>query len=312
MATATSTIGFGITASTTYEPPYSLARRFSTVDHLSNGRVAWNIVTSYLDSAARNFNLSTQIEHDERYNIAHEYLHVVYKLWESSWRDDAVNGPKSTAYANPKAVRQINHVGKHFNVPGPHLCEPSPQRTPFLFQAGTSSKGKEFAATHAEAIFLNGHTPELVAPSVSSIRGTAASLGRDAEDIKIVAGVLVIVAETDELAQVKFGDLVSYGDKEGALALFGGWSGYDLSKYDDEEDFRFLDGAPPAVRSMVTHWASANPLGGQVWNKKTIAEYLVLGGNGAKIIGSPTTVADELQRWIDIAGVDGFNVSPFC
>lgn len=310
MAAATENIGFGVTASTTYETPYSLARRFSTVDHLSNGRVAWNIVTSYLDSAARNFGLNTQIEHDERYNIAHEYLHVTYKLWESSWRDDAVNPPGSTAYADPKGVRQINHVGKHFKVPGPHLCEPSRQRTPFLFQAGTSTKGKEFAATHAEAVFLNGHTPELVAHSVTSIRKTAATLGREATDIKIVTGILVIVAETDEAAQAKFSNLVSYGDKEGALALFGGWSGYDLSHYSDSEDFRFLDDAPPAVRSMVNHWAAANPLGGQIWNKKTIAEYLLLGGNGAKIIGSAKTVADELQRWVDVAGVDGFNVSP--
>jgi FMN-dependent oxidoreductase (nitrilotriacetate monooxygenase family) len=309
VAAATENIGFGITASTTYDTPYALARRFSTVDHLSNGRVAWNIVTSYLDSAARNFGLNTQVEHDERYNIAHEYLHVTYKLWESSWRDDAVNPAGSEAYANPEGVRRIDHEGKYFKVPGPHLCEPSRQRTPFLFQAGTSTKGKEFAATHAEAIFLNGHTPELVGPSVSSIRKTATTLGRHASDIKIVAGVLVIVAETDELARAKFADLASYGDREGALALFGGWSGYDLSKYSDDEDFRFLDNAPPAVRSMVNHWAAANPLGGQVWNKKTIAEYLVLGGNGAKIIGSAETVANELQRWVDVADVDGFNVS---
>lgn len=316
MAAATSSIGFGVTASTTYEPPYSLARRFSTVDHLSNGRVGWNIVTSYLDSAARNFNLSTQIDHDERYAIAHEYLHVVYKLWEGSWRDGAVNKPISKggngAYADPKAVRQINHVGKHFNVPGPHLCEPSPQRTPFLFQAGTSTKGKDFAATHAEAIFLNGHTPELVAPSVSSIRNTAKELGRDAASIKIIAGVLVIVAETDEAAQAKFKDLISYGDEEGALALFGGWSGYDLSRYSEDEDFRFLDDAPPAVRSMVTHWASADPVGGKVWNKKTIGENLVLGGNGAKIVGGPVTVADELERWVRVADIDGFNVCFGC
>ncbi|QDS73433.1 hypothetical protein FKW77_008569 [Venturia effusa] len=337
LAASTRSIGFGITASTTYDAPYALARRFSTVDHLSNGRVGWNIVTSYLDSAARNFNLSTQIEHDERYAIAHEYLHVVYKLWEGSWRDDAVNvdvsasgedenvdvstneavenskgnDPKKAkgAYANPKAVRQINHTGKYFKVPGPHLCEPSPQRTPFLFQAGTSSKGKEFAATHAEAIFLNGHTPDLIAPSVTSIRAAATSLGRTGSDLKIITGILVIVAPTDEAAHAKFADLVSYGDREGALALFGGWSGYDLNQYGDDDDFRFLDEAPPAVRSMVNHWAAADPLEGRVWNKKTIGEYLVLGGNGAKIIGSPTRVADELQRWVDVAGVDGFNFS---
>lgn len=322
MAAATNSIGFGVTASTTYDAPYALARRFSTVDHLSNGRVAWNIVTSYLDSAARNFALKTQIEHDERYRIADEYLHVTYKLWEGSWRDDAVlplppSPPlsrgedvqsKNNAYADPKAVRQIIHQGKYFTVPGPHLCEPSPQRTPFLFQAGTSTAGRKFAATHAEAIFLNGHSPELVRPSVDGIREEASRQRRDPQDIKIVAGLLVVVGESDAAAQAKYETLASYGDREGALALFGGWSGIDLGKYSDEEDFRFSEHAPPAVRSMVNHWASTSP-DGITWNKKTIAEWLVLGGNGAKVVGDPSTVADELERWVQVADVDGFNLS---
>lgn len=308
LAAATESIGFGVTASTTYEPPYALARRFSTVDHLSNGRIAWNIVTSYLDSAARNFGLDTQIEHDERYRIADEYMHVAYKLWEGSWRDDAVTAPGADKYADPSAVRQINHKGKYFNVPGPHLCEPSRQRTPFLFQAGTSTAGRKFAATHAEAIFLNGHTPELVRTSVDSIRQQATELGRSFDSIKIVAGLLVIVAETDEAAQAKYEKLASYGDREGALALFGGWSGYDLSKYPDDEDFRFLEDVPPAVRSMAKHWAASSP-DGLKWTKKTIAEHLIIGGNGAKLIGSPTKIADELERWAEVADVDGFNFS---
>lgn len=312
MAAATETIGFGVTASTTYDAPYAMARRFSTVDHLSNGRVGWNIVTSYLESAARNFGLNTQIEHDERYRIADEYLDVTYKLWEGSWRDGAVykgadrDGVKG--YADPTAVRQIHHKGKYFNVPGPHLCEPSPQRTPFLLQAGTSSAGKAFAAKHAEAIFLNGQTPELVRPSVDSVREQAKALGRDPAGIKIVAGVLVIVAETDEAAHAKFEEYAKYGDREGALALFGGWSGYDLSTYSDDQDFRFVE--QPAVRSMVNHWASTVPgMEGKKWNKKTIADYLIMGGNGCKIIGGPKTVADELERWVEVADVDGFNLS---
>lgn len=141
--------------SNTLQSPYSMARKFSTVDHLSNGRVGWNIVTSYLDSAARNFGLDTQIPHDERYAIAHEYMDVCYKLWEGSWRDDAV-AASGEAYANPDAVRQINHVGKHFQIPGPHICAPSVQRTPFIFQAGTSSAGRGFAAKVSEIWWLSG------------------------------------------------------------------------------------------------------------------------------------------------------------
>ncbi|KAF3386908.1 Dimethyl-sulfide monooxygenase [Penicillium rolfsii] len=318
MSAATETIGFGVTASTTYDAPYALARRFSTVDHLSGGRIGWNIVTSYLDSAARNFGLDTQVEHDERYRIADEYLDVTYKLWEGSWRDDAVtwgegNGEdgeavKTAQYANPARVRQINHKGKYFQVPGPHLCEPSPQRTPFLLQAGTSTAGKAFAAKHAEAVFLHAQKPELVRPSVDSIRQQAAALGRNPSDIKVVAGALVIVAETDEAAQAKFEEFKKYGDREGALALFGGWTGYDLSTYADDQDFRFVE--LPAVRSMVNHWASTVPgTEGLKWDKRTIADYLVLGGNGVKIIGSVKTVADELERWVSVGDVDGFNLS---
>ncbi|RJE20919.1 xenobiotic compound monooxygenase [Aspergillus sclerotialis] len=309
MAAATESISFGVTASTTYEAPYALARRFSTVDHLSKGRVGWNIVTSYLESAARNFGLNTQIEHDERYRIADEYLNVVYQLWEGSWRDDAVNVKDGvTGYADPKAVRQINHVGKYFNVPGPHLCEPSPQRTPFLLQAGTSTAGKAFAAKHAEAIFLHGQKPELIRPSVDNVRQQAKDIGRDPSSVKVIAGILAIVAETDEAAHAKFAELCQYGDREGALALFGGWSGYDLSKWADDQDFRFVE--QPAVRSMVNHWSSTVPgMGDKRWDKKTISEYLVLGGNGAKIIGSAKTVADELERWVEVGDVDGFNLS---
>jgi alkanesulfonate monooxygenase SsuD/methylene tetrahydromethanopterin reductase-like flavin-dependent oxidoreductase (luciferase family) len=136
----------------------------------------------------------------------------------------------------------------------------------------------------------------------------AAALGRDPASIKVVTGVLVIVAATDEEAHAKYAELAKYGNREGALALFGGWSGYDLSKYGDEDDFRFLDDAPPAVRSMVNHWASTSPAG-LTWNKKTIAEHLILGGNGQKIVGSAKTVADALENWVEVADVDGFNLS---
>jgi len=309
MAAVTKNLVFGVTASTTYEPPYSLARRFSTVDHLAEGRVGWNIVTSYLDSAARNYGLNTQIEHDERYRIADEYMDVLYKLWEGSWRDDAVVTDVETGqYAVPERVRQIHHKGKYFNVPGPHLCEPSPQRTPFLFQAGTSKSGKEFGAKHAEAIFVGGQFPEKLRGQVDEIRRLAEEYGRDPRSIKVIAGLTIIVAETDELAEAKRAELLSYGDREGALALFGGWTGIDLSTYADDEDFRFAK--LPAIQSIVNGWASTVPGSEKLkWNKSRIAEYLILGGMGAKVVGSPKTVVDELERWAEIADIDGFNLA---
>lgn len=235
-------------------------------------------------------------------------MNVTYKLWEGSWRDDAVlppNDPQSR-YADPARVREIGHQGKYYSVPGAHICEPSPQRTPFIFQAGTSRAGKVFAAKHAEAVFLGGSTPELVRKQVDDIRAQAEKLGRDSRSVKVIAATLVIVAETDEAAGAKFQDLHKYGNGEGALALFGGFTGYDLDKYSDDQDVRF--GSEPAVQTFANNWASTVPGSeGLKWNKKTIADYLMVGGMGNKIIGSPKTVADELERWVEVADVDGFN-----
>ncbi|VUC28426.1 unnamed protein product [Clonostachys rosea] len=307
MAAATESISFGVTASTTYESPYSLARRYSTLDHLTNGRIGWNIVTSFLDSAARNFGLTEQIEHDKRYDRADEFLQVTYKLWEGSWKEDAVV-QSGGVFTDPSKVRQINHKGTYFEVPGPALTEPSPQRTPFLLQAGTSGAGKAFAAKHAEAVFVNAFHPEAIRPSSDSLRSQAKEFGRDPRDIKIIAGVFVVVAETVEAAQAKFAEYSKYGDREGALALFGGWSGFDLSSYSDDQDFRFVD--QPAIRSMVTSWSESVPgYEGRKWDKAAIADTLILGSTSPKIIGDAKTVADELERWVEVADVDGFNFS---
>lgn len=204
---------------------------------------------------------------------------VSRQLWESSWRDDAVIRDKQSGqFAVAGRVRQINHEGKYFKVPGPHLCEPSPQRTPFLFQAGTSKAGTDFGAKHAEAVFMGAQLPELVKPSVDSLRSTArAKFGRDPAHIKVFTGIVIIVDETDAKAKAKYDELLSYGDREGALALFGGWTGTDLSTYQEDQDFRFVD--KPAVRSLVHRWASTVPGSeGKAWTKSTIAEFLLLGG----------------------------------
>ncbi|KAI1390529.1 Nitrilotriacetate monooxygenase component A/pristinamycin IIA synthase subunit A [Hypoxylon trugodes] len=309
MAAATKNLIFGVTASTTYDAPYAMARRFSTVDHLAEGRVAWNIVTSYLESAARNFGLETQIEHDERYRIAEEYMEVLYKLWESSWRDDAVVRDREKGlFAVAGRVRPIGHQGKYFKVPGPHIAEPSPQRTPFLFQAGTSKAGAEFGGKHAEAVFVGGQLPELVRKSVDNLRESARQFGRDPQHLKILTGITLIVDETDEKAQAKYRELLSYGDREGALALFGGWTGNDLSGYGDDEDLVLVD--KPAIRSIISRWSSTVPgTEGLTWTKNRIAEFLTVGGMMPKIIGSPKTIVDELERWAEIADVDGFNLA---
>ncbi|KAL7782830.1 Nitrilotriacetate monooxygenase component A/pristinamycin IIA synthase subunit A [Trichoderma afarasin] len=309
MSAVTKNLIFGVTASLTYEKPYALARRLSTVDHLSEGRVAWNIVTSYLDSAARNHGLKEQIPHDERYAIAHEYMEVLYKLWEGSFRDDAVIRDREHGhYIASDGVLQIHHKGKYFEVPGPHFCEPSPQRTPFLFQAGVSEAGNGFGGKHGEAIFVGGQTPEGVKKTVDNIRDVAQKEGRDPSHIKVIVGINVIVAATDEEAQAKKESYLEYADTEGALALFGGWTGVDLSGYSDDEDFLFTDS--PRLQSIIRRWSDTVPGTDSLpWTKRRIVEYLSIGGLGAKVVGSPTTVADELERWIEVSGVDGFNLA---
>ncbi|KAI1360074.1 dibenzothiophene desulfurization enzyme A [Xylaria arbuscula] len=306
MAAATESIGFGVTVSTTYEAPYHLARRLSTIDHLSKGRLGWNIVTSYLDSAAKNMGLAEQPKHDDRYAQAEEYIKVVYKLLESSWRDDAVKRDRETGvYSAPELVREIDHKGKFFQVPGPHICQPSPQRTPLLLQAGTSRAGKLFAAQHAEAVFLSAHAPAVCAKNIAELRQIAKNeFGRNPANIKTLALVTPILGRTEDEAQAKLADYRQYASHEGALALFGGWTGIDLSKYGDDEELRHVESN--AVKSTVEGYARFSP-GTSKWTKHTIAEHVSIGGNGPVLVGTPSQVADGLETWVEEADIDGFN-----
>jgi FMN-dependent oxidoreductase (nitrilotriacetate monooxygenase family) len=304
MASVTERLGFGVTISTTYEQPYQLARRLSTLDHLTEGRVAWNIVTSYLDSAARNLGLSTQIPHDERYEVAEEYVEVCYKLWEGSWEDDAVvRDAERGVYTDPAKVHDIEHKGKYFSVPGPFLCEPSPQRTPVLFQAGASPRGLRFAASHAEAVFVSGPSPKVVRRSVDALRAAVAEQGRDPRSVKVFTMLTPVVAETSELAGEKlrsYQDLVSV---PGAFALFGGWTGVDLAELALDTPLSYTDSN--ANRSALASFTTAD----RAWTPRELAGFIGLGGRGPVVAGSPGEVADELERWAEEADVDGFNLA---
>jgi alkanesulfonate monooxygenase SsuD/methylene tetrahydromethanopterin reductase-like flavin-dependent oxidoreductase (luciferase family) len=187
-----------------------------------------------LDSAARNLGHTEQPQHDNRYEVAEEYMQVMYKLFESSWRDDAVVKDASKGmFSVPDRIREINHVGRYYNVPGPHICQPSKQRTPLLLQAGTSKAGKTFAAQHAEAVFVAGHSPSVVANNIAEIRDMAKSkFGRDPQNIKFLAMFCPIIGTTEEEARQKYDDYIQYGSTEGALALFGGWTGKSIQWLD--------------------------------------------------------------------------------
>ncbi|GAA5053472.1 LLM class flavin-dependent oxidoreductase [Nocardia callitridis] len=306
MAAVTEKLGFGVTVSLTYEQPYAFARRISTLDHLTEGRVAWNIVTSYLDSAARNLGLDRQIPHDQRYEIAEEYLEVCYKLWEGSWESDAVvRDQERGVYTDPAKVHDIEHKGKYFTVPGAFLCEPSPQRTPVLFQAGASPRGVRFAAGHAEAVFVSGPSPEVVRGPVRALREAAEAAGRDPRSIKVFTMLTPVVAETSEAAQEKLRSYQELVSVEGAFALFGGWTGVDLSEYDPDEPLRYVE--TDANRSALAAFTSEG--GGRAWTPRELAADIGIGGRGPVVTGSPTEIADELERWVDEADIDGFNLA---
>ena len=306
MAGVTENLGFGVTCTLSFEPPYPFARRMSTLDHLTKGRVAWNIVTGYLDSAARGVGRDTQSGHDLRYSIADDYMEVVYKLWEGSWEDDAVVRDRERGiFAQPAKVHKIHHDGPYYSVDAIHLSEPSPQRTPLLYQAGASARGREFAGKHAECVFLGGASKRAVAATVASIRDQAALNGRSPDEILTFAAMTVIVGRTEAEARAKQQEYARYVNPEAALALFSGWTGIDFASYALDDPLRYVKN--DAINSVVEAFARADRT--RTWTVRGIIEYLGLGGPSPKIIGSPEQVADQLEAWVAETGIDGFNLA---
>jgi len=306
MAMATTHLGFGVTCALTYEHPYSFARHMSTLDHLTQGRIGWNIVTGYLDSAARNLGLDRQLGHDERYDLADEYLDVVYKLWEKSWDDDAVVNDKiSGVYADPAKVHPIKHEGHYYKVPGFHLCEPSPQRTPLLYQAGTSPRGTRFAARHAECTFVSGPSKKVVKRYVDDLRAAVDADGRDGSQLKIYAQALIVTAATEAAAREKYEDYRRHIDIEAALVLLSGWTGVDFSRYPLDATIDYIDS--DAGRSALASFSQADP--DRQWTVREAAEFIGLGGRGPVLVGDARQVADQLEALQDETGIDGFNLA---
>lgn len=300
IAGATENLCIGVTGAIPYRPPYGFARLASSLDHLSDGRFGWNIVTGYLDSEARGHGKSKKEKHDTRYDVAHEYMEVVYRLWEGSWEEGSVLRDRDAGiYTDPSKVHSISFNGEYYNLEAVHICEPSPQRTPLLFQAGASTKGRAFAGRHAECVFVGGHSPEAMGETVQTLREECVLQGRKSDDIKILGLITVVVAATDQEAQAKFEEYRSYGLPEGALALLSGWTGMDLSKLDLDAGVEEVES--DAIQSIIKQHGA-----------RTVREWaqdLTVGGAGEVIIGSPETIADKLEHWADVSGVDGFNLA---
>ncbi|MBO1280871.1 LLM class flavin-dependent oxidoreductase [Acinetobacter nosocomialis] len=306
MAAVTKHLGFGVTTSISFEHPYPFARRISTLDHLTKGRVGWNIVTSYLESGSKNLGLKTQVNHDNRYDIADEYLEVLYKLWEGSWEEGSVlRDRESGIFADHKKVHPIQHEGKYFTVPGIHICEPSPQRTPVLYQAGASSRGQKFASQNAECVFIAAPSKIATKKVVQGIRQKLAQEGRDPYSVKIYALLSIVTDETDAKAQAKFKEYQSYGSYDGALTLLSGWSGVDFSQYQPTDKVEYIQ--TNAIQSLLDSYVNADPE--RVWTIEEIANWNSLGGNGPVLVGSAETVSDALEQWVEDTDVDGFNLA---
>lgn len=306
MAVVTQHLGFGVTCALSYEHPYPFARRMSTLDHLTRGRIGWNIVTGYLESAARGMGRSEQTSHDERYAIAEDYMVAVYKLWEASWEDGAVLRDRvSGRFADPDKIHRVTHDGPYFKVDAIHLCEPSPQRTPVLYQAGASTRGRQFAADHAECVFINGPSKKVIGGIVSDIRRRAAAAGRDPKDLVIYTMMTVITDRTREAALEKFRDYQRYVSPDGALALMSGWTGVDFSALPKHEPVRFQ--AANAMYSALESFTTADP--DREWTVDEIARHAGIGGRGPVIVGSYQDVADAFEDWMRETDVDGFNLA---
>lgn len=306
LAALTEHLAFGATVSTTYEHPFSHARRFSTLDHLSGGRIGWNIVTSYLTSAARNFGLDQMIRHDDRYERAEEFMDVVYKLWEGSWADDAVVADKATQiYARGERVRPINHEGEYYRVAGPHLTAPSPQRSPLLIQAGWSGRGRQFAAKHAELIFTAKSDPLEIRAGLDDIARQAVANGRAADDVKSLTVLRIVTAPTAIEAQQKYDQLQSNYHLQAQLVSYAGDTGIDIDRYADNEP---LTTHTEGMTSYVMRPdGSGKPLtAGDV--RQRFAR--VTRGTDLILVGTPAQVAEQIEEHARISSTTGYMLNP--
>ena len=299
MAAVTQHLGFGVTANLSYEAPYLFARRMSTLDHLTNGRIGWNIVTGYLDSAARAMGLDRQQQHDDRYDLADEYMEVVTRLWRESWDDDAVRADRAAGvYADPARVRRIRHDGPQYRLDAPHLVAPSPQRVPVLYQAGASARGIRFAAQHAECVFLNGGPPDAVRAQITALRAAAAP-----RRIMVFVGATPVMGRTEAQARDKLEDYRRHASVEGALAHAAASLGIDFDRFGMDEP---ITAESNAIQSNVTAMARAS---GGVLTKRGLIDQFILGSRQKPITGSVDQVAETLIGFAAATGADGFNLS---
>ncbi|GLC90812.1 monooxygenase [Cupriavidus sp. TA19] len=313
LAGATERIGLIATASTTYSEPFNLARQFASLDHLSGGRVGWNIVTSWVQGANRNFGLDTQPPHAERYARSHDFLEAVTKLWDS-WDDDAViDDPHGGQYVRPAGVRPVDHVGPFHRVAGPLNLPRGPQGRPVLVQAGSSDAGKAFAARHAEAVFTAHLQKDTAISFYRELKERARLLGREPGQIIILPGISPVIGSTDDEAQRHWDELNALTAPSVGLArLSNRFGGHDFSHLDLDKTLSVQDFPDPAtVQAAQSRAVVITALVER--ERPTLRELLhkLAGARGHyTIAGSPQRIADTIEDWFASGAADGFNVMP--
>ena len=304
LAGATERIGLVATASTTFDEPYHIARRFASLDHLSGGRAGWNIVTTANPDAALNFGQDTQMEHDARYDRAREFYDVVTGLWDSFADDAFLRDAESGIYFDPARMHVLNHHGPHLNVRGPLNIARPVQGWPVIVQAGASEAGRQLAAETAEVVF--GASPNLEAGKsfYRDVKGRMEALGRDPDHLKILPAAFLVVADSIEEAQEERRRLDSLVHYDSGIASLNGMLGHDVSGYDPDGPLPEIPetNASRSARERMVELARRENL--------TIRQLAQRAGSyaGLAFVGTPRSVADEMEQWLVERGSDGFNV----
>jgi FMN-dependent oxidoreductase (nitrilotriacetate monooxygenase family) len=313
LATATSRIGLIATASTTYTEPFNLARQFASIDHMSQGRAAWNIVTSWLATAAENFGGAGQVSHADRYTRGEEFMTVVKALWDS-WAADAVLDDRASgAYARPERIRAINHHGEFYTVAGPLNLPRCPQGRPVLVQAGSSDTGRRFAARHADAVFTAHMAKETAQEFYADLKKLAADEGRRPEQVLILPGLSPMLAGTEEEAQRLAREINELTDPEvGRKRLSGRFGGYDFSRLALDRPLTPAD-FPPTETVEAARSRTEVIINLVKRDKPTLRQLLgyLAGARGHYVTaGTPEQIADLIVDWFNEGAADGFNLMP--
>ncbi|MCL6247858.1 LLM class flavin-dependent oxidoreductase [Acinetobacter sp. ANC 4945] len=309
LSAVTQNIGFIATASTTYEDPYILARKFASLDHISKGRAAWNVVTTASADAAKNFNIQQHPEPKERYERADEFIEVTQKLWDS-WEDDTFHYNKETGqFFDARKQHQPNHQGQYYQVLGALNVSRPPQGYPVIVQAGQSEDGRELAGKYAEVIFTAQQNLADAQAFYRDVKNRLVKYGRHAEDLKIMPGVSIFVAKTTQEAQEKYDFLNSLIHPEVGLSLLSALAGgINLAKFD-------LDAPFPKIEDADINFSSRQQMMIDIARKhnfsiRQLYQYIASARGHWTLIGTPEQVVDQLQEWFENDAADGFNVLP--